>query len=95
MQSKHIYIERRASPRRPYETVLEFIKLDSSGKRVIATAKSLNISSGGIAVITEFCIMPGQVLIYKEMHSEGELHFVTVAWTQKIENGYLAGMKYI
>ena len=88
------FLDKRQRPRRPWRVSLEFLRLGEK-LQVIASGNAVDLSDSGAAVISDFSMLTGQVVIFREKENPYELKFCTAAWSRKDGGLYTAGLKFI
>ena len=89
--------ERRRYPRTHLQMMLHGVRLDPDGGDVQNTLQMVDISRGGMGVVSDRWLYPGQrIVLSVPLHPEGgrsSLH-TTVVRCRKVEDGYRAGLEF-
>ena len=91
----------REHERKPFITPLKYslsvIELREL-KKIFNVAVSVDISSGGLGIITDFPLEKGHVLTFEDtikLHHIIPQKAAVVKWTGKINGKYRAGLKFV
>ena len=89
--------ERRRHPRTHLQMMLHGVRLDPDGGDVQNTLQMVDISRGGMGVVSERWLHPGQrIVLTVPVHPErGRRNLnATVVRCRKIDDGYRAGLEF-
>jgi hypothetical protein len=92
-RNKRFLMERRSAERKPIGTIAEIWWTDQSGTRLMMQAVCVDVSSGGLGVISSTPPPPGRPLSIK-MQSRDGIKVTSVMHCQQLDNAYLTGMKF-
>ncbi|MBI5640342.1 MAG: PilZ domain-containing protein [Nitrospirae bacterium] len=67
----------------------------SEFKRMRSCGEILDVSRSGLGLKTEFPLDAGYILEWDDEHRKGKLHVAMVKWSQKTDDSYRAGLKFI
>ena len=89
--------ERRRYPRTHLQMVLHGVRLDPDGGDVQNTLQMVDISRGGMGVVSDRWLYPGQrIVLSVPLHHDGGRSNLnaTVVRCRKVEEGYRAGLEF-
>ncbi|MCK4625398.1 MAG: PilZ domain-containing protein [Phycisphaerae bacterium] len=89
--------ERRRYPRTHLQMMLHGVRLDPDGGDVRNTLHMVDISRGGMGVVSERWLYPGQrIVLSVPLHPDDKQRNLnaTVVRCRKIEEGYRAGLEF-
>ena len=92
------YLEKRRFTRISCDDPLDFTVLHmeiSEFKRIRSKGKMIDVSEGGIGVVTAFPLQPGHVLEWQDKHDKGHLHIGLVKWSVEQNSQFRAGLAII
>ncbi|HIJ59446.1 MAG TPA: PilZ domain-containing protein [Nitrospirae bacterium] len=89
-----IFFERRRHKRIEKTNEIEFIKITNNQKEVINKGKLVDISQGGVGIVTDFVLLKGQPLILKGASENDMLTYGVVCWTQRQNNVIRSGIRF-
>ncbi|MDY7011610.1 MAG: PilZ domain-containing protein [Planctomycetota bacterium] len=89
--------DRRRYPRTHLHMMLHGVRLDPDGGDVQNTLHMVDISRGGMGVVSDHWLYPGQrIVVSIPLHPEGGQNNLnaTVVRCQKVEEGYRTGLEF-
>ncbi len=90
--------EKRMHERVPYSAPLQFTILfmqSSELKRVDSNGEIIDTSLSGLGIRTEFPLEAGHIVEWEDQHQKGNLHIAMVRWSQRLDNHYRVGLKFV
>jgi hypothetical protein len=89
-----IFIERRKYKREPCSKPIEFLKI-TGRKEAINSGLAIDESDAGVGLQTDFQLISGQPVIFREKDDEECIKYGIVCWSCKLNGLFRSGVRYI